>query len=182
MKLLLCQNVDPLGIVGDVVEVSAGYGRNYLIPHNLATEPTEANVRKLAEARRIAERVRAEQRTQLQRLAEALEGVEVTVRAKSNEEGHLYGSVGRREIAVALEEEGHFINPDHIQLDAPIRHLDTVTVDIRFADDLTSSIKVWVVRDKVEGEDDSADDETEPFAGSTSSGKEADNDDGRADR
>lgn len=182
MKLLLCQNVDSLGIVGDVVEVSSGYARNYLLPQNLATEPTEANVRKLAEARRIAERVRAEQRTQLQRLAEALEGVEVTVRAKSNEEGHLYGSVGRREIAVALEEEGHFINPDHIQLDAPIRHLDTVTVDIRFADDLTSSIKVWVVRDKVEGEDDSADDETEPSAGATSSGKEADNDDGRADR
>ena len=182
MKLLLCRNVDPLGIVGDVVEVSAGYARNYLIPHNLATEPTEVNVRKLAEARRIAERVRAEQRTQLQRLAEALEGVEVTVRAKSNEEGHLYGSVGRREIAAALEEEGHFINPDHIQLHTPIRHLDTVTVDIRFADDLTSSIKVWIVRDKVEGEDDSADDETAPSAGAASSGKEADNHDARADR
>ena len=182
MKLLLCRNVDPLGIVGDVVEVSAGYARNYLIPHNLATEPTEANVRKLAEARRIAEHVRAEQRTQLQRLAEALEGVEVTVRAKSNEEGHLYGSVGRREIAAALEEEGHFINPDHIQLDAPIRHLDTVTVDIRFADDLTSSIKVWIVRDKVDGEDDSADDETAPSAGAGLSGKEADHHDSRADR
>lgn len=176
MKLLLCRNVDPLGIVGDVVEVSSGYARNYLIPHNLATEPTDANVRKLAEARRIAEHVRSEQRSQLKRLADAIEGVEVTVRAKSNEEGHLYGSVGRREIAAALEEEGHHINPDHIQLDAPIRHLDTLSVDIRFADNLTSSIKVWIVRDKVEGEDDSEGDEA------ASSGREADNYDGRADR
>jgi len=55
MKLLLCQNVAKLGIVGDVVNVSRGYARNYLVPQGLATEPTEVNMRALAEARRAAE-------------------------------------------------------------------------------------------------------------------------------
>ncbi len=181
MKLLLCRNVDQLGIVGDVVEVSAGYARNYLLPHHLATEPTKANVRKLAEARRVAEHERVEQRAVVERLAKAIEGVEVTVRAKSNEEGHLYGSVGRREIAKALEDEGHYIKPEHIQLQAPIRHLDTVTVDIRMADDLHSSIKVWVVREKEDGEEGSAVETAERPTGEAEAGKEADTHDHRPD-
>lgn len=153
MKLLLCKNVDPLGIVGDVVDVSAGYARNYLLPQRLATEPTQANMRRLAEARRVAERERAEQRNRLEKLCEALEGVEVTIRAKANEEGHLYGSVGRKEIAKALEDENHFVKVDQIQLHTPIRHLDSVSVDIRLADDLHSSVKVWVVREQAPGDE-----------------------------
>lgn len=157
MKLLLCKNVEKLGIVGDVVNVAAGYGRNYLLPYGLATEPTERNRRRLAEARKIAERERAEELDRLSALAAALEGVEVTIKAKANEDGVLYGSVGKKEIAAALEEEGHFVSAGHILLSQPIRHLDNLAVDLRLGDDIRSSIKVWVVRDKVDGE--SEDDE-----------------------
>ena len=148
MKLLLCKNVDKLGIVGDVVNVAAGYARNYLLPHGLATEPTDVNIRRLAEARKIAERERAEQLGRLATLAEALEGVEVTIRAKANEDGVLYGSVAQKDIVSALEEEGHYIKEDQIVLPAPLRHLDNVTVELRLADDIRSSIKVWVVQAK----------------------------------
>ncbi len=154
MKLLLCKNVEKLGIVGDVVEVAAGYARNYLVPYGLGTEPTEGNKRRLAEARKIAERERAEELDRLAALAKALEDVEVTIRAKANEDGVLYGSVGQKEIAAALEEEGHFVKEEHILLSTPIRHLDNVTVDLRLADGIRASVKVWVVRDKVEGESD----------------------------
>jgi len=154
MKLLLCKNVEKLGIVGDVVNVAAGYARNYLLPHGLATEPTEANIRRLAGARKIAERERAEQLERLAALAEALEGVEVTIRAKANEDGVLYGSVTQKDIAHALEEEGHYVKPDHVLLPAPIRHLDNVSVELRLADGIRSSIKVWVVRERLEGETD----------------------------
>jgi large subunit ribosomal protein L9 len=154
MKLLLCKNVESLGIVGDIVNVSAGYARNYLLPHGVATEPTDANVRRLAEARKIAERERAERRDRLEKLAEQIEGVEVTVRAKANEEGVLYGSVGAKEIVAALEDEGHYVLPDQIVLDAPIRHLDNVAVELRLAEGLRCGIKVWVVREKVEGQED----------------------------
>jgi len=136
MKLLLCKSVDRLGIVGDVVEVSNGYARNYLLPYGLATEPTQPNMRRLAEARKIAEKERSEERTRMEALAERLNGVEVTIPAKANEEGHLYGSVNKRDIALALEAEGYFVKPEHVLLEAPIRHLDNVAVDVRLADDL----------------------------------------------
>jgi len=159
MKLLLCKNVDKLGIVGDVVKVAAGYARNYLLPHGLATEPTEVNIRRLAEARKIAERERAEQLGRLAALAEALEGVEVTIRAKANEDGVLYGSVTQKDIVHALEEEGHYVKADQILLPAPLRHLDNVSVELRLAEGIRSSIKVWVVRERLEGETDEDGDE-----------------------
>ncbi len=156
MKLLLCKNVMTLGIVGDIVEVSEGYARNYLVPLHLATEPTQANVRRLAEARRQAEEELARERAMQAALAQRIDGMEVTIRARANEDGVLYGSVGRREIAAAIAEEGHHVAPDQIQLHQPIRRLDNVEVEVRFATDLRSTIKVWVVREKVgaDGEDE----------------------------
>lgn len=154
MKLLLCKNVEHLGIVGDVVNVSNGYARNYLLPYGLATEPTTGNTRRLAEARKVAERERAEARLRLEELSGRLKGVEVTIRAKANEEGVLYGSVGKREISRALEAEGYYVKAEHVVLDHPLRHLDTVSVDVRLAEDLRTPVKVWVVREKEEGEED----------------------------
>jgi large subunit ribosomal protein L9 len=153
MKLLLCKNVSNLGIVGDVVVVSAGYARNYLIPRRMATEPTQANMRRLAEARRAAEEEIRLQRKQLESLAERMKGAEVTIRARANEDGHLYGSVGRREIAGALHAEGFPITADHVVLPDPIRQIDTVEVEIRLAQDLRAPVKVWVVREKTAEEE-----------------------------
>lgn len=177
MKLLLCRNIPALGIVGDIVEVSAGYARNYLLPRRLATEPTDANVRALAEARKHAEVERERRRAELEELAQRLNEVEVTVSAKANEQGHLYGSVGAKEISAALLEEGYPVQPDQVQLGDAIRQLDTVPVDVRLADGLNSQIKVWVVRDKSEGgdEDEEAHEETEDRP--TPTGREAGKDD-----
>ncbi len=159
MKLLLCKSVEKLGIVGDIVEVSAGYGRNYLVPYGLATAPTETNIRKLAEARRVAEQDQIRQREELRRWAERLQGVEVTVRARANEEGVLYGSVGRREVAAALAEEGYPITQEQVDLDTPIRHLDNVAVELHLAGDLRATVKVWVVRDKTASDEDGTSEE-----------------------
>jgi len=148
MKLLLCKNIPNLGIVGDVVEVSAGYARNYLIPRRMATEPTQTNMRRLASARKVAEEEIRLQRKQLESLVARLEGVEVTIPARANEDGHLYGSVGRRDIAGALAAEGFPITPDQVSLHDPIRRIDTVEVEVRLASDLRASVKIWVVREK----------------------------------
>ena len=175
MKLLLCKNIANVGIVGDVVDVSPGYARNYLLPLSLAIEPTQFNIRKLAEARKIAEQELAEQRRQLEALAKRIEGIEVTVHARANEEGVLYGSVGRKEIAHALAEEGYIIQHEHIALTTPIRRLDNVPVEIRFAGDLRSQIKVWVVREKT---GDEVDEDSEGAERSKAKpGKEAGSDD-----
>lgn len=152
MKLLLCKNVAALGIVGDVVDVNEGFARNYLLPRRLATEPTSANVRRLADARRQAEEEMARERAVLESICKRLEGVEVTIRARANEDGVLYGSVGRREISAALAEEGHHVAVEQIQLHTPLRRLDNIEVELRFASDLRSNIKVWVVREKTDEE------------------------------
>lgn len=168
MKLLLCKNIDKLGIVGDVVTVAAGYGRNYLLPQGLATAPTTGNMRRLAEARRVAEKDRSAERERLTALCAKLEDVEVTIQAKANEEGVLYGSVSVKDIADALDAEGYFLKPNQIVLDAPIRQLDNRSVEIRLDADLQATIKVWVVREKVEGETDD-EDATDETAGVTDS-------------
>jgi large subunit ribosomal protein L9 len=176
MKLLLCKNISKLGIVGDIVDVSPGYARNYLVPQGLATEPTETNIRALAKARRQAELERGRQRADLVELAERLNEVEVTVPARANEQGHLYGSVGHREISAALMDEGYPITPEQVLLSEPIRQLDNVAVDLRLTEDLHSSIKVWVVRDRSEEE---TEDETATSEESEEAraGKEAGTDD-----
>lgn len=152
MKLLLCKSIEKLGIVGDIVEVRTGYARNYLLPHGLATTPTKGNMRALSKARLIAEDERLQQRKQLESLAERLGSVEVTIRAKANEDGVLYGSVGTKEIADALREEGQPVQDSMIVLDAPLRHLDNVNVKVKLTDDLISEVKVWVVREKSESD------------------------------
>ena len=162
MKLLLRKTVPKLGIVGDIVNVSAGYARNYLLPQRLAVEPTDANKRKLAEARRIAEQERAEKRARMMSVAERLAQVEVTITAKANQEGVLYGSVGQREIAAALNEEGHEVEPDQVMLKTPLRHLDNTQVQVKLLDDVEATVKVWIVRER--GTDDEEEEEETPDA------------------
>ena len=176
VKLLLCENVETLGIVGDVVDVAPGYARNYLLPQGLATEPTDGNMRKLAERRRVAELDRSKKRTELEQLAEKLKDADVTIHARANEEGVLYGSVGVKEIVEALAEDGFYLKPEQVALERPIRQLDTEAVPIRLADDLTTSVKVWVVREKT---DDDTEDED---VSDREAGREAGVDDDSADK
>jgi large subunit ribosomal protein L9 len=153
MKLLLRKNVTKLGIVGDIVEVADGYARNYLLPQGVAIQPTEANIRALAEARRIAEKEREERRAALRAMADRIEGIEVTVAARANEEGVLYGSVGKKEIAAALSAEGHDVTEEQVLLKEPIRRLDNVSVDVELTEDVKAAVKVWVVRERPKGEE-----------------------------
>ncbi len=147
MKLLLRKDIPKLGLAGDVVEVSEGYARNYLIPHHLGLEPTKGNMKAIEEDKKLAEQERKLRRTALESQAAKMRGVEVTISAAANPEGHLYGSVGPREVAAGLRDLGHEVDAKQVQLFKPIRTLDTLTVPVQFADDLTVEVKVWVVRE-----------------------------------
>ena len=131
MKLLLTEDVEKLGIVGDVVVVTDGYARNYLLPQRKATEPTDANMRCLAEARKAAEARRRTLREAQLFLAEKLKEVEVTIAAAANPEGVLYGSVGPREISAALADEGYQVDAAAIDLHTPIKALDNVREHVK---------------------------------------------------
>jgi large subunit ribosomal protein L9 len=152
MRLLLKKDIPALGVVGDIVDVKPGYARNYLIPHHLGVEPTKANMKEIEEAKRIAAEERLRRRQQLEAEAKRLESVEVTISAAANPQGHLYGSVGPREIAAALRNEGHAVEASQVQLHEAIKQLDNRMVPVRFTDDLIVEVKVWVVREKDSGE------------------------------
>ena len=152
MKLLLRRDIPNVGLAGDVVEVKQGYARNYLIPHHLAVEPTKANMKAIEQDKRRAEDERRLRRVALEQQAERLRSVEVTIAAACNPEGRLYGSVGPREIAAAMRDEGHEVETKQVELREPIRQLDTINVPVRFTDDLVVEVKVWIVRESTSDE------------------------------
>ena len=145
MKVLLRQDVPNLGLVGDTVEVGEGYARNYLLPQNIAVKPTAGNLKRLAEekvARELTEKQRVEA---LRAVAVKLTGLSITIKAKANELGHLFGSVTEEHIVEALAAEGYKVAPTQVALAAPIRTLDKFRVPIRLADGVEAEIDVWVV-------------------------------------
>jgi large subunit ribosomal protein L9 len=147
MRLLLLQDVRKLGHLGDVVEVKAGYARNYLLPQRLATEPTDENIKAIEDRRKAATAERAMREKRYRELVEQLKEVSVTIEAAANPEGTLYGSVGAKEIAAALHAQGFPIEAEQILLDGPIRTLDNRPVRIEFTDEIAAEIKLWVVRE-----------------------------------
>jgi large subunit ribosomal protein L9 len=145
MRVLLCEDVAALGWLGDVVEVRTGYARNYLLPQGLAIVPTEANLKALAKerAKRAEQREVAEER--LAEVAAAVEGAEAVVAAKANEQGVLFGSVGPREIAANLREQGFEVADDVVKLPEHIKQVGTHSVSLKFGTDLTATVSVVVV-------------------------------------
>ena len=154
MKVLLRQNISRLGKIGDVVDVKSGYARNHLLPKGLATEPTEANVKAIEAGKQRYSEQLATERGHVEARAMVLRGREVTIAARANEEGVLYGSIGPGQIIEALGEQGAGIKPENIELPSPIRRLDKYDVRINLGQDVTATIHVWIIpiREHPEGE------------------------------
>ena len=119
MKIILTQEVSNLGTPGDVVEVKAGFGRNYLLPQGLATIPSEHNIKLLEFHKKRVSQAREAKVADLKMLSEQIGRVpHVTIEANANEEGHLYGSVGAAEISRALKGKNLKVEPDMVKLEA----------------------------------------------------------------
>ncbi len=145
MKVLLRKTISKLGHVGEIVEVKRGYARNYLLPQGLAVEPSTANLRAIEiEKQRYLEEL-AKQRDELQAKADLVQGKEITIFARANPEGHLYGSVGPAQLVAALAAENVFLEPEYLVLDPPIRQLDKYDVAVRFSEEITATIHVSIV-------------------------------------
>jgi len=148
MKVLLCEDIDRLGWLGDVVEVKTGYARNYLLPQGLAKIANEASIRSIAEEKARRAEQRKLEGKRLEEAVKAIEGAEAVVAAKANEQGHLFGSVNERQIAANLREQGFEVRDEIVQLPEHIKEIGTHSVTLKFRDDLTATINVVVVPDK----------------------------------
>jgi large subunit ribosomal protein L9 len=145
MELVLRADVEKLGKMGEVVKVSEGYARNYLLPRKLAVPATRSNVKEVEIARKKAAKREEVRRTEMTALAEKISKVSLTIPSKAGAEGQLYGSVTAQDIAAALGREDCAVDPAMIQLEKPIKQVDTYDVKIRLHPEIETSVKVWVV-------------------------------------
>lgn len=146
MKLLLQRNVEHLGNIGDIVHVAGGYGRNYLLPRGYAVELTPDNLHRFESMKRKLIALEQETKEKYQVLAKELEKVSCTVIANSSEEGHLYGSVGPRDISRQLAQDGFDVEPKCIELSEPIKELGIYKVKVLLHAGVECEMKVWVVK------------------------------------
>jgi large subunit ribosomal protein L9 len=147
MEIILREDVQHLGKVGEVVKVKDGYARNYLLPKGLAYPATEANKKKIAfEGERLA-RQRAAEKSAAEGEATRLADVRLTFAVKVGEEEKLYGSITASDIQRKLEELGIHVDKRKIDLPEPIRELGEFTVGIKIHPDVRPEVKVTVVKE-----------------------------------
>ena len=147
MKIILKDDVENLGRKGDIVEVSRGYGRNYLIPKRLAIEVTSSNV-KMIQIEQQAIRKKVEQeRLSSQELIQKLSEVNLTFKRKAGEKDVIFGSVGSSDIKEALDKRGFNFEKKKILLSEPIKRLGNFTVPIKVYQDNQAEIKIEVIKE-----------------------------------
>ena len=148
IELLLNENVEGLGIVGDVVKVRPGFARNYLLPLGIAEAPSEERIEALKEARAAAQAELEKTRAVRKGIIEALTDKSIELIRSCNDRGILYGSVTQRDIADALKAIGHVVDERAIRLAQPIRRLGDSTVIVQFEKEMRAEVSITVIADR----------------------------------
>ncbi|HEC97588.1 MAG TPA: 50S ribosomal protein L9 [Nitrospirae bacterium] len=148
MKIILRENVETLGNMGDIVMVKKGFARNYLLPRNLAVEANPRNINEFEHHKRIIQEKVSKVRNAAQILAEKIVSKPVIIKAKAGEEDRLFGSVTNIDIQKALKKSGFDIEKRKIILDEPIKRLGEYTVKVKFHHEITVNLTVQVSREE----------------------------------
>ena len=146
MEVILREAVEKLGNPGDIVKVSAGFARNFLLPRGIAYEATPGNKKRIAQEKESLEAAESTRRDAASEFAAKLEPISLTFAARVGEEGKLFGSVTTADIAAQLEAQGIHIEKRQIDLQEPIKALGVYKVGIRLHADVKPEIKVWVIK------------------------------------
>jgi len=144
VKVILTEEIIPLGAMGALVDVARGYARNYLIPQGKAMEATPGNLAKVELAKVKYLQTQATDREKAQAQVAHLEGASVTIAQRVAEEERLYGSVTAAMIAEALESQGFIVDKKQLDLPEPIKKLGTYEVTIRLAPEVQTTVTVIV--------------------------------------
>ena len=148
MQVILREDIDTLGRMGDVVKVADGYGRNYLVPMKKAIEATPKNVHAMDHAKKmVSDRIR-KMKKEATVEADKIKSISVLIKVKTGEEGKLFGAVTSKDIAEAVKAQGVEIDKRKIVLDEPIKRIGDYTVTVKLHTDITADIKVSVVAEE----------------------------------
>jgi len=146
MQVILLENVTNVGKLGDLVNVKAGYARNFLVPQGMATIATEDNIAKFEERRAELEKVSAEKLSAAQARAKTIEGQEIEIASRASEEGKLFGSVGVFEIAEAFSAKGMEMNKSEVRLpEGPLKDVGQHEVEIAVHSEVTFAVTVNII-------------------------------------
>jgi large subunit ribosomal protein L9 len=146
MEVILRQAVDNVGRPGDIVNVSPGFARNYLLPRGLAYEATPGNRKRIALEKARLEAAESKRIGEAQELAGRLEQVSLTFSARVGEEDKLFGSVTAADIAQQLQAQGLPVEKRQVDLHEPIRALGVYKVPVKLHADVKPEIRVWVIK------------------------------------
>ena len=144
MKIILIEDVETLGKVGDIVSVKKGYARNYLFPKGYAQLATESNIKSAEKLVELKEKKDAITRSNLEALANKLDKLTLKFELQAGEDDKLFGSVTSTMIAESIEESGYKVDKKEIKLEEPIKHTGNHFVEINLGHDLSAKVKIKI--------------------------------------
>ena len=147
MKVILTQEVDRLGKIGDIVNVKDGYARNYLFPKNAAKEATPGNMKILDLLKKKQALEDAKRLDEAKALAQMLAALSITISAKTADDERLFGTVTTEMISAALRAEKITVDKKDIVLDEPIKKLGVYQVAVKVHPEVKASLRVWIVKE-----------------------------------
>ena len=147
MKVILREDVKNLGLMGEVVNVSDGYARNFLFPKKFAVEANTKNIKEFEHNKKVITDKAAKLKESVKSVADKLSSLSLTIKAKTGEDDKLFGSVTNMNIAEALASEGYDIDKKKIIMDEPIKRTGEYSVTIKLHPELSAEVKVHVVQE-----------------------------------
>ncbi len=146
MDVILCQDIEKIGKIGEVVKVKTGFARNYLIPRKLAYLATPQNLKRIEQERAKRQEEDRKAQAEAAQLADKLNKVSCTVTVEVNDLDKLYGSVTEMDILHALEQEGYKIDKRSIVIEKPIEALGIYEIGIKLHREVTAKVRLWVAK------------------------------------
>jgi large subunit ribosomal protein L9 len=146
MKVILREDVKDLGNMGTVIDVANGYGRNYLIPQNLAVEANPKNIKQLEHEKNIILSKAKKIRKSAEDAAAEVSKLSISIEAQSGEEDKLFGSVTAKDIAEEIAKQGIDVDKRKIILEEPIKRLGSYEVSVKIHHDVTATVKLEVTK------------------------------------
>ena len=150
IEVILLERIERLGQMGQVVKVRPGFARNFLLPQSKALRATKANLEQFEKQRATLEAKNAAERSKAEALGAKLEGIKLVVIRQASETGHLYGSVGSRDVADAAKDANQPIERLQVQIDTPIKTLGLFPVKVKLHPEVTIKITINIARSQEE--------------------------------
>ncbi len=148
MKVILKEDVRNIGTMGQIVDVADGYARNFLVPKGLAVDANVKNIRALEHAKKTIQEKAKKIRGQAQELSDKIANMIIMIKAKSGEEGKLFGSVTSMDIAEQMKNQGIDIDKKKIVIEEPIKRLGSYSVGIKLHSDVITQVTLQVVAEE----------------------------------